>query len=107
MHNAIRLLKKIPGGKVTTYKELARAIKTHPRAIGMIMRANRFPSEYPCYKVVMSDGCVGGYSATGGQQKKIKLLEKDGIKVHNSKIDLGKYMFRMSATQGKLLTKKG
>lgn len=95
MHNAIRLLKKIPKGKVTTYKELAEAAKTHPRAVGTIMHANRFPSEYPCYKVVMSDGRIGGYG--GGVKKKIKLLKKDGITVKKGRIDLGVHLFKFPA----------
>ncbi len=92
MHEAIKLLKRIPKSKVTTYKELARATGTHPRAIGTIMHSNRFPVKFPCYKVVMSDGRIGGYGY--GIEKKIKLLKKDGITIKNGKIDLEKYMFK-------------
>ena len=73
MHKAILLLKKIPKGKVTTYKELARVCKTSPRAIGRIMAQNEYPKEYPCYKVVASDGSLQGYSAPGGLQTKENL----------------------------------
>lgn len=81
MHKAILLLKKIPKGKVATYKEMARVCKTSPRAIGRIMGGNDHPKEYPCYKVVASDGKLTGYSAPGGLITKAKLLRKDGITV--------------------------
>jgi len=92
LHEAIKLLKRIPKGKITTYKELARATGTRPRAIGAVMHSNELPVKFPCYKVVMSDGHVGGYG--GGVKKKIKLLKKDGIIVKNGKIDLDRFMFK-------------
>ena len=79
MHEAIALLKKIPKGKVATYKEMARVCKTSPRAIGKIMGSNTDPVNFPCYKVVSSDGKLCGYSAEGGLTKKRALLEKDGV----------------------------
>src|SRR3989338_7316771 len=81
------LKKKIPKGKVTTYKELARVTKTSPRAIGMIMATNKDPVGCPCYKVVKSSGEIGGYSGSGGIKKKIELLRKDGIKIVDGKVD--------------------
>ncbi|MCH7551956.1 MGMT family protein [Patescibacteria group bacterium] len=81
MHKAILLLKKIPKGRVATYKEMARVCKTSPRAIGRIMAGNDHPKEYPCYKVVASNGKLTGYSAPGGLVTKAKLLKKDGIEI--------------------------
>jgi len=87
MHKAILLLKKIPKGKVATYKELARVCGTSPRAIGRIMARNKDPLNYPCYKVVSSDGRICGYSGRGGLRGKQALLKKDGIRVKNGRID--------------------
>jgi len=86
MHKAIFLLKKIPKGKVATYKELAKVCKTSPRAIGRIMAGNEHPKEYPCYKVVASDGRLCGYSAPGGLKTKQKLLRKEGIRFLKGKV---------------------
>ena len=86
MHKAILLLKKIPKGKVATYKELARVCKTSPRAIGRIMAHNKHPKEYPCYKVVASNGDLTGYTAPGGIKTKEKLLRKDGIKLKKGRV---------------------
>ena len=93
MHRAILLLKKIPKGKVTTYKEMARVCGTSPRAIGRIMANNSDPIGFPCYKVVASNGELCGYSGHGGLTGKKKLLQKDGIKLINGKVDK-KYFVR-------------
>lgn len=87
MHKAILLLKKIPKGKVTTYKEMARVCRTSPRAIGRIMANNSDPFNFPCYKVVASNGELRGYSGHGGLMTKKKLLEKEGIKIKDGKVD--------------------
>lgn len=87
MHKAILLLKKIPKGKVTTYKELARACGTSPRAIGRIMARNPDPVNYPCYKVVSRKGELLGYSGGGGLAGKQALLKREGICVRNGRID--------------------
>lgn len=94
----LMLLKKIPKGKVTTYKELARAAKTSPRAVGAILRNNKYPQRYPCYKVVRSSGEIGGYcgSAKKNVAKKVTLLRRDGIVVRRGKIGIKKYLYRFS-----------
>ena|SRR3989338_850707 len=86
VHNAITLLKKIPKGKVVTYKEMSRVCGTSPRAIGRIMASNKDPVGYPCYKVVASNGMLCGYSGIGGLQGKQKLLEKEGIVLEHGKV---------------------
>lgn len=86
MHKAILLLRQIPKGKAVTYKELARASGSSPRAVGRILAANPYPKEYPCYKVVAVDGRLCGYSGEGGLKGKEKLLRKDGIEVRKGKI---------------------
>ena len=87
MHPAIILLKKIPRGKVVTYKEMARVCRTSPRAIGRIMARNTSPAQFPCYKVVASSGALTGYSAPGGMRKKRALLLGDGIPLTHGRVD--------------------
>ena len=87
MHPAIRLLKKIPKGKVATYKEVARICETSPRAIGRIMAYNSDPVHFPCYKVVASTGALTGYSGSGGIKRKKELLEKDGITFQKGRVE--------------------
>ncbi len=95
MHPALLLLKRIPKGKAVSYAELAKICKTSPRAIGMIMKCNKEPEKYPCYKVVAGDGGLGGYSGKYGVKGKIRLLEKDGIEIKNGKIDK-KYFYKFT-----------
>ena len=79
------LLKQIPKGKVTSYKEIANALGTKAyRAVGMAMNKNPNPVEVPCHRVVKTDGSLGGYAY--GDIKKIALLKEEGIEVKDGKI---------------------
>lgn len=81
------LLKTVPKGKVTTYKELAEGLNSKAyRAVGTAMKLNENAPVVPCHRVVNSDGSVGNYSGKGGVKGKIKLLEKEGVEVKNNKI---------------------
>ena len=87
------LTKKIPKGKVTTYKALAEAAGTKAyRAVGNAMNKNpygilncRGKNMVPCHRVVDSKGHLHGFAH--GLKKKKELLEKEGIKIKNSKIE--------------------
>ena len=72
----LRVVEKIPKGKVLTYKKVARKagrFKAY-RAVGNILSKNYDP-KIPCHRVIRSDGKIGGYNR-GAKQKKI-LLEKE------------------------------
>ena len=88
------LLKQIPEGKVTTYKEMANALNSKAwRAVGSAMAKNKNLFVIPCHRVVRSDGSVGQY-ALGGD-KKIELLISEGVVVRNGKVvSLGKFMHK-------------
>lgn len=68
-------LKKLPKGKLITYKKLAQNFDTSPRAVGKILSSNRDKS-VPCYKVIKSDGSLGGYNKLLGKSKK-RLIEEE------------------------------
>ncbi|VVB73361.1 Methylated-DNA--protein-cysteine methyltransferase [uncultured archaeon] len=88
-------LRKVPRGKVTTYKELAKAARSNAyRAVGTAMRTNTDPKHIPCYRVIRSDGSIGEYSAAGGKARKAALLKADGIEVKDGKIDLRRYLYK-------------
>jgi methylated-DNA-[protein]-cysteine S-methyltransferase len=71
-------LRKIPFGKVITYKELA--LKNgginYARAVGKAVGTNPVPIIIPCHRVINSSGSLGGYLC--GVQFKEKLLELEG-----------------------------
>ena len=74
-------IKKIPRGKIRTYKEIAIAIgrPNSARAVANACGKNPTPIETPCHRVIRSDGQLGGYSGEGGISEKKRLLKKEGI----------------------------
>ncbi len=86
-------LRKVPKGKVTTYRALARSINSKAyRAVGTAMNKNPYWPKVPCHRCVNADGRVGGFAT--GTKKKITLLKKEGITIKNGKIDLKKFEFK-------------
>lgn len=71
------IVRKIPKGKVKTYKQVAELAGSPnaSRAVGSILKGN-YNSEIPCHRVIRSDGLVGEYNR--GRENKIKLLRKEG-----------------------------
>ena len=96
------LTKKVPKGRVTTYKILAEKLGTKAyRAVGAAMNKNPngllncgYSSEMvPCHRVVASSGHLHGFAH--GLKKKAELLEKEKIKIRNNKImDFEKVLFK-------------
>lgn len=73
------IVKRIPKGRVTTYKAIAEYLGTSPRAVGQALKRNPKLIEVPCHRVVMSSGGLGGY--VKGVNEKKKLLESEGVDV--------------------------
>jgi len=92
----LELVSKIPKGKVTTYKEVARALGSPRscRAVGNALARNPHPLKIPCHRVVRSDGKIGGYGF--GRRRKTKLLVDEGVEIRGGKVDLREYMFKFS-----------
>ncbi|MCL5430874.1 MAG: MGMT family protein [Candidatus Marsarchaeota archaeon] len=70
----------IPKGKVASYKQIAVAIgkPNSYRAVGNALSKNPFAPMVPCHRVVRSDGGIGGYSAPGRSERKLKMLKNEG-----------------------------
>jgi len=79
-------VKKIKKGEVKTYGEIAKRLKTSPRAVGQALRKNPFPIKIPCHRVIRSDGMVGGYAGVWNSKKKIQLLKSEGVKIKAGKV---------------------
>ncbi|PIQ75011.1 MAG: cysteine methyltransferase [Candidatus Portnoybacteria bacterium CG_4_8_14_3_um_filter_40_10] len=79
------IVKKITGGKVLTYKQVAVKLGNTglARAVGNALNKNR-DENVPCHRVIRSDGNVGGYAS--GTEKKTAILKKEGLKIQNKKI---------------------
>ncbi len=76
----LEVVKKIPKGKVLSYKEVAKKAGNEKafRAVGSILNKNLDPN-IPCHRVIRSDGKVGGYNR--GIKLKLQLLKQEGVKV--------------------------
>ena len=74
VYNEVR---KIPKGKVMTYKQVAKAAgrPNAARAVGNILNKN-YDSDIPCHRVVRSDGKLGGYNR--GKDQKQEILKQEG-----------------------------
>lgn len=79
--------RRIPPGQTMTYGEIARALGAGPeaaRAVGEAMGRNPIPILMPCHRVLGANGKPGGFSAPGGLETKLRLLQIEGAKVGES-----------------------
>ncbi len=72
------VVKKIPEGKVLTYKEVAKRAgrPLAARAVGNILNKN-YDKSIPCHRVIRSNGKAGGYNR--GSSKKLIILKREGV----------------------------
>lgn len=84
----LRACAAIPLGQWRTYGQLAAAAGAPraARAVGQVLRRNRFPIIVPCHRVVGADGRLTGFSARGGLALKRRLLAQEGITVRNGRV---------------------
>ncbi len=77
----LKQLLLIPYGETRSYGEIAKILKTSPRAVGNACRNNPLPIIIPCHRVVAANG-IGGYAGeTEGVILDIKyqLLHLEGL----------------------------
>jgi len=98
LHNAIdvvymdlfeytyNLVRQIPDGMISTYGAVARALGDirASRAVGRMMNQNPDADDMPCFKIVLSDGKLGGFGL--GIDDKIRRLRQDDISVKDGRI---------------------
>jgi len=96
------LCKRVPKGRVTTYKAIAKKMGTKAyRAVGTALNRNPFgilncsgKNMVPCHRVVAINGKLDGFAH--GLRKKAELLKKESIKIKNNKIeDFDKILFKL------------
>jgi len=74
------LARAIPPGSTRTYGELATELgdRLLAREVGQALGANPWPIVVPCHRITAAKGRLGGFSAPGGQQTKLRLLAIEG-----------------------------
>jgi methylated-DNA-[protein]-cysteine S-methyltransferase len=76
-------IEAIPRGESRTYGEIARMVRSAPRAVGQACGANRIALIIPCHRVVGALGKLGGFmNADDGDPMAIKrwLLRHEGYR---------------------------
>ena len=70
------IARSIPPGETLTYGEIAVKLgdKLLARDVGAALGKNPWPIIVPCHRVTAAGGKLGGFSARGGAQTKLKLL---------------------------------
>jgi methylated-DNA-[protein]-cysteine S-methyltransferase len=78
-------LRHVPWGTTTTYGGLAKELGIDDwegaRDVGQAMGKNPVPLIIPCHRVLAAGGKVGGFSAPGGAETKVRMLELEGVRV--------------------------
>ncbi len=69
-------VRKIGYGETVTYGDIAKELRTSPRAVGQALKANPAPVVIPCHRVVSKNG-IGGYSQ--GVDIKLELLKLEKL----------------------------
>ena len=80
-NRVLKVVAKIPKGKVMSYKEVAKLAGSPRayRAVGNILNKHGgMEKGIPCHRVIRSDGRIGGFAV--GTKRKIALLKKEGLK---------------------------
>jgi methylated-DNA-[protein]-cysteine S-methyltransferase len=75
-------LRQVGWGKTTTYGALAKQLGAGPEAardVGVAMGRNPVALIIPCHRCLGAGGKLGGFSAPGGSNTKLKMLELEGV----------------------------
>lgn len=89
-------VKTIPKGCVATYSQVAKMAGNEKmsRAVGNALHKNPSPGIIPCHRVVDAKGRLAGAFAFGGEKVQAELLESEGVKVIDGKVDLVQYQMK-------------
>ena len=75
-------VRQLGWGETTTYGAVAKAVGAGPevaRDVGRAMAMNPLPLIIPCHRVLGAGGKVGGFSAPGGADSKVRMLAIEGL----------------------------
>lgn len=77
------IARAVPPGQTITYGQIAEQMgdKLLARDVGAALGQNPWPIVVPCHRVTAANGKLGGFSARGGVNTKVKLLAIEGAEV--------------------------
>ena len=74
-----RALQDVPYGVLMSYGELARGVKSSPRAVGRANATNPICLIVPCHRIVGADGSLTGYAFGEEIKRRLIDLERGGV----------------------------
>jgi methylated-DNA-[protein]-cysteine S-methyltransferase len=74
------ITRRIPPGETLTYGQIAAQLgdRLLAQQVGAALGKNPWPIVVPCHRVTAANGKLGGFSARGGADTKLKLLTIEG-----------------------------
>jgi len=84
LHQRIyEIARAIAPGEVLTYGEVAERAgdKNLAREVGRALGLNPFPPIVPCHRILAASGKTGGFSAPGGVETKMRLLNVERARI--------------------------
>jgi methylated-DNA-[protein]-cysteine S-methyltransferase len=77
----VQACRAIEAGSTRSYRDLAVACGSPraARAVGNVMRSNRYPLVVPCHRVIGSNGKLCGFTSPQGLAMKQRLLDREGL----------------------------
>ena len=89
------VVRRIPKGRVATYGQVA-MLAGNPRwsrVVGYALHVNPEPGIIPCHRVVNRLGEPSTAFAFGGVNEQILLLEEEGVRLTDGRVDLSVYLW--------------
>ncbi|MGC3982902.1 MAG: methylated-DNA--[protein]-cysteine S-methyltransferase [Steroidobacteraceae bacterium] len=77
------LVRTVPAGSTLSYGEVAARLGKPgaARAVGQAMGRNPFPIIMPCHRVLAANGKLGGFTAFGSTDTKLRILQIEGVQL--------------------------
>jgi methylated-DNA-protein-cysteine methyltransferase-like protein len=104
----VALVRRIPRGRVATYGQLAKMVRTTPRVVGFAMRS---PGEFPWHRVLGQRRRGIGHITIGDERSAVRqrqLLEREGVKFSlRGDIDLAVFGWTTSSAGGRQSARRG
>ena len=89
-------VRKIPKGKVTTYKQISLATGINPRIVGNALHLNPH-SDVPCHRVVNVAGRIAPSFGLGGPAEQRQRLLEEGVTFRNEMhVNLKRHLFELT-----------
>ncbi len=88
--------RQVGWGETTSYGALAKQLGAGPEAardVGQAMARNPVALIIPCHRVLAAGGKLGGFSAPGGTDSKIRMLALEGIRLQPPEPPQASFLF--------------